>query len=99
MSLLVEAFGNDLQGPLPPSPRRCSLATEATTDDFPLVLLGPHPDKVSLVNLEPLHPAHRLHHSIDGLRGRRQGAVFLRGVLLFFFVMLYLRLSGGFVIL
>ena len=80
MSLLVESFSNHLQCPLPPSPRRRPLATEATTDDFPLVLLGTHPDKVSLLHVEPLHPAHRFHHSIDGLRGGRQGSVGVRGI-------------------
>src|SRR5262245_44390096 len=64
-----------LMAEAPAPPCRRTVAGEADGDVAPTVALGPHPHDVALLDLQPLHPAHRLQHPVDGVRRGRERAV------------------------
>lgn len=53
MGHAVELRHHDRQCGLPSTPRRRSITTKSTADLLPPVALGPHPDEVALLDLQP----------------------------------------------
>ena len=72
MQGLVQVIDHDLQRPLPAPPRRRAVAAEAPTDISPRLAVAAHPHEVPLLDVQPLHPTHRLQHPVNRFRTGRE---------------------------